>query len=302
MTRAIWGGQPGTHAAQFFERPPVFHAMAGLFLEEAVSRGRPAVVVTPREMFDAAAAVVAARCGEEAASRLMFFDANVAVDSFLAGRDIDPRRVEEGYREMMRAIDAHGGDGPVWFFGHMSGLLATRGLPDASLQLETEWNILSAGRPFAVLCGYEARYLDAASAATRAGLCDAHTHLVPVDGIRTFPTVYVVDDDPSVRRSLARLLTSFDLRVRTFASGEAFLAQVDPAASGCLVVDVQLVGMSGADLQGRLAIARWQLPVITMSGSPDPQIEAAALRGGAAAFLRKPFPMTALLDAVMGVL
>ncbi len=112
------------------------------------------------------------------------------------------------------------------------------------------------------------------------------------------PTVYVIDDDASVRRSLGRLLRSVDLRVETFASAEAFLESIDRTAAGCLIVDIQLVGMSGSDLQRQMASAHWSMPVIAMSGSHDLQIEAEALRLGARTFLRKPFDAQVLIDAI----
>ncbi len=111
-------------------------------------------------------------------------------------------------------------------------------------------------------------------------------------------TVYIIDDDASVRRSLGRLVASADLRVRTFASAEAFLAEVDELSSGCLIVDVQLVGMKGPDLQRRMAGTHSPIPIIAMSGSDDPQIEMEALRLGARAFLRKPFDAQALIHAI----
>ena len=110
--------------------------------------------------------------------------------------------------------------------------------------------------------------------------------------------IYVIDDDASVRRSLARLLATVDLKVETFESAEAFLAEVDPTSRGCLIVDVQLVGMTGSDLHSRIVNARWPMPVIAMSGSQDAQIEADARRRGARAFLRKPFDAEALIDAI----
>jgi CheY-like chemotaxis protein len=112
------------------------------------------------------------------------------------------------------------------------------------------------------------------------------------------PTVYVIDDNASVRRSLARLLEAFGQIVRTFDSAEAFLTEVDPSARGCLLIDVHLVGMKGTELQSRLVNAGWPLPVIAMSGSSDGEVEAAALRAGAAVFLRKPFDRKTLSDAI----
>jgi CheY-like chemotaxis protein len=111
-------------------------------------------------------------------------------------------------------------------------------------------------------------------------------------------TVYIVDDDASVRRSLARLLAAVDLTVQTFGSAEAFLAEVDWTSRGCLIVDVQLIGMTGPDLQGWMSRARQQMPVIAMSGSEDVRIEAEALRLGARAFLLKPFDAQALIDEI----
>jgi CheY-like chemotaxis protein len=126
---------------------------------------------------------------------------------------------------------------------------------------------------------------------------DRSTSTAPDPALAT-STIYVIDDDEGVRRSLARLLASFDLQVRTFPSAEAFLRTVDATSSGCLIVDVQLVGMSGPDLQSRMAAARWSMPVIVMSASDEVEIEREALRLGARAFLRKPFPAEALIDAI----
>jgi CheY-like chemotaxis protein len=120
--------------------------------------------------------------------------------------------------------------------------------------------------------------------------------------VTSVPTIYVVDDDASVRRALARLLALPAWPVRTYASGEAFLADIGPASTGCLILDIQLVGMSGIDVQLRLAEARWHLPVIAMSASQDARIEAEAMRLGARAFMRKPFDPQRLLDTVARVL
>ena len=111
------------------------------------------------------------------------------------------------------------------------------------------------------------------------------------------PTIYVIDDDLSVRRSLARLLASVDMPVRTFESAEAFLEDTDASSGGCLIVDVQLLGMSGTDLLRRLAGAP-QWPIVAMSGADDANVEREALQLGAVAFLRKPFVAEALLEAI----
>jgi CheY-like chemotaxis protein len=122
--------------------------------------------------------------------------------------------------------------------------------------------------------------------------------LAPASPTAGSSTVYIVDDDASVRQSLARLLGTVDLRVQAFASAEAFIAEVDRTAIGCLILDVQLLGMTGPELQAWMASANWPMPVIAMSASDDAQIEAKALRLGACAFLRKPFEASALFGAI----
>ena len=83
-----------------------------------------------------------------------------------------------------------------------------------------------------------------------------------------------------------------------FASADEFLGDPGRAGAGCLLLDVQLVGLSSQELQSRLAAEPASMPVVAMSGSPDPAVEAEAMRLGAAAFLRKPFEATSLMDAI----
>jgi two-component system response regulator FixJ len=114
--------------------------------------------------------------------------------------------------------------------------------------------------------------------------------------------VYVIDDDVSIRRSLNRLLTSSSWTVRTFDSGEAFLAERGKLSRGCLIVDIQLKGMSGLELVRQMTDAHSSWPIIVLSGSHDQKAESEALRLGARAFLRKPFDAQALLDAITALL
>ena len=112
------------------------------------------------------------------------------------------------------------------------------------------------------------------------------------------PTVFVVDDDTAVRTSLRRLLAPLRHPVRLFASAEQFIAGTDRHASGCLVVDVRLPGMSGLELQQRLAEQGWTLPVIFITAQEDSDTREAALRRGAADYLPKPFSCDHLLASV----
>ncbi|MGA3004024.1 MAG: response regulator transcription factor [Acetobacteraceae bacterium] len=111
-------------------------------------------------------------------------------------------------------------------------------------------------------------------------------------------TVLVVDDDASIRRSLADLLESVGLRVQLFASAGEFLRSTRPETSCCLVLDVRLPGKSGLDFQRDLNNAGIQLPIIFLTGHGDIPMSVRAMKAGAVEFLTKPFRDQELLDAV----
>jgi FixJ family two-component response regulator len=114
----------------------------------------------------------------------------------------------------------------------------------------------------------------------------------------TAPTVYVVDDDPSVRSALENLISSHGLRVETFPAAREFLRGCPENAAGCLVLDVQMPGLSGLDLQRELKEAGIHLPVIFITGHGDIPTTVRAMKAGAAEFLTKPFGEQELLDAI----
>lgn len=114
----------------------------------------------------------------------------------------------------------------------------------------------------------------------------------------TGPLVYVVDDDASAREGVARLIRSAGLFPKTFASGEEFLAAPRPKHPGCLVLDVNLPGVSGLDVQRELSKSGIQMPIVFLTGHGDIPMSVRALRGGAANFLTKPFDGQDLLNAV----
>ena len=110
--------------------------------------------------------------------------------------------------------------------------------------------------------------------------------------------VFVVDDDAAVRRSLESLFRSVGLCVEVFASAQDFLRSPPPTAPGCLVLDVRLPGLSGLDLQRRMADADLDIPIVFITGHGDIPMTVQAMKGGAVEFLTKPFRDQDLLDAI----
>lgn len=111
-------------------------------------------------------------------------------------------------------------------------------------------------------------------------------------------TVFLIDDDRSVRRSIHELLKSVGLRSQSFESAQEFLARRATDGPGCLVLDVRLPGLSGLDLQRQLADAGVQIPIIFITGHGDVPMSVKAMKSGAVEFLTKPFHDQDLLDAV----
>jgi FixJ family two-component response regulator len=108
----------------------------------------------------------------------------------------------------------------------------------------------------------------------------------------------VIDDDASTRESLKNLIRSVGLRVDVFASAQEFLQSKRPDVPGCLVLDVRLKGLSGLDLQKRMAEADIDIPIIFITGHGDIPMTVQAMKAGAVEFLTKPFRDQQLLDAI----
>jgi len=114
--------------------------------------------------------------------------------------------------------------------------------------------------------------------------------------------VFVIDDDAAMRRSLENLIRSVGLRVEAFASAQDFLSIKREDVPGCLVLDVRLPGLSGLDLQKRLAEADIEIPIIFITGHGDIPMSVQAMKAGAVEFLSKPFRDQELLDAIQQAL
>lgn len=103
------------------------------------------------------------------------------------------------------------------------------------------------------------------------------------------PTVFVIDDDPAVRESLAALVRSMRLEVETFASGQEFLDAYTDSRPGCVVVDLRMPGMSGLELIETLAQRRAEIPAVMITGYGDVPVAVRAIKAGAIEFLEKPY-------------
>jgi FixJ family two-component response regulator len=115
---------------------------------------------------------------------------------------------------------------------------------------------------------------------------------------QTRPTVFIIDDDASVRRALGRVMTSAGFDSKVFASVDEFLAGTSLRGTGCIVADMTMLGMSSLELGQLLKAADSALPVIFVTAQDTEEARTAARDAGAAGFFRKPVDTQALLDVI----
>lgn len=116
---------------------------------------------------------------------------------------------------------------------------------------------------------------------------------------KTIPSIYIVDDDPSVRNALSLLLTSAGFKARTFGSAQEFLNwKSDEWVPACLILDIKMQGLSGIELQEELVSMDYGIPIIFISGHSTVPLSVQAMKKGAVNFLCKPFDDRELLEAV----
>jgi two-component system, LuxR family, response regulator FixJ len=114
----------------------------------------------------------------------------------------------------------------------------------------------------------------------------------------TKATVFIVDDEPEVRKSLATVVKLMGLESQCFDSASAFLAAYDPARAGCLLVDLRMPEVSGIELLEHLAQRRWRIPAVMLSGYGDVPAAVRAMQCGALDFLEKPYSLTSLRQCI----
>ena len=119
-----------------------------------------------------------------------------------------------------------------------------------------------------------------------------------IEAFETDAIVFVIDDDPSMRKALTNLFRSVGLRAEVFGSAREWLESKLPEVASCLVLDIRLPGPSGLDFQAELAKTNIQIPIIFMTGHGDIPMTVKAMKAGAIDFLTKPFRDQDMLDAV----
>jgi FixJ family two-component response regulator len=118
----------------------------------------------------------------------------------------------------------------------------------------------------------------------------------------TYPCVFIVDDDPAVRDALGLLIEAAGLAYQTFESAEHFLLSYWPGKHGCLLLDINMPGMSGFDLQRELIRRLINLPIIFLTAHSDALMKDRAIKSGAVDFFSKPIPIKLLIERIQTVL
>jgi two-component system, LuxR family, response regulator FixJ len=125
-----------------------------------------------------------------------------------------------------------------------------------------------------------------------------HGGISPADHEERSPLICVVDDDVSLLRALRRFLGTAGFAVQAFSSAEAFLQSEFRSRADCLVLDIRMDGMSGVELQEYLVAAGSAIPVVFMTAHEDVWLRERASRAGAVGYLKKPFGVDLLMDAI----
>lgn len=116
--------------------------------------------------------------------------------------------------------------------------------------------------------------------------------------LKSEPIVYIVDDDPQVRKSLCLIAQSVQLNVEPYATAQEFLDRYQPERPGCLVLDVCLPGISGMELQQRMSAQNLEVPIIMITAHAEVPLAVRAIKDGALDFIQKPFSRQDMIDRI----
>jgi len=312
----------GSHSVRFFENEQDAYSTIAEYFSEGARLDDFCIMIARAGTFAGVRRVLAAHPATLAlADRIRFVAVEDEFATLVTEAGLNRERAEEFVLRVLSHVPKTGPDARVRLYGELVDVFCERGRHAIALEMEDFARMLFALEPrLSIMCGYYVRnFAGEEHAAELRAVCSKHTDVghvrdlsgplapngksaAPPDGAvsadSTSSVVYIVDDDPSMRRSLARLLTLSNFHVRVFDSAEAFLKEVDALPDGCLVLDIQLGGMTGLDLITLLSARGFRLPIIAMSGFHDERTECEALRLGARAFLHKPFEPQLLLDVI----
>jgi CheY-like chemotaxis protein len=314
----------GSHAVRFFESEEHAHrTIADYFIEDARLDDHCIMIARPNTFAGVlrTLAPMSSSGTLRVADRIRFVDADASLAEFMRGEVLNREHAEDFCMRLLSRVPAGGENTRIRLYGELVDVLCERGHRPIAIQIEDLAGLLFALEPrLSILCGYNVRHFAGETGAAEfRAVCGKHTDIGPLHdpcgavnareeiaappGVAatteaSLPIVYVVDDDASMRRSLARLLTLSTWQVRVFDSAETFLKEADLHSDGCLVVDIQLGGMTGLELMALLEARGLWLPVIAMSGFHDERFESEATRLGACAFLHKPFEPQFFLDVI----
>jgi len=310
----------GSHAVRFFENEESAYRTIAEFFSEDARLDDCCIMIARTDTFAGVRQVLAAHpTTATVADRIRFVGAREGIAQFLTGDEFHRDRAEEFCLQVLSCVPAGSENAKVRLYGEVGDVLCERGSHEIGLQVEDLAGLLFALEPrLSILCGYYVGHFAHDHGAALRAVCGKHTDVGPfadipdsagpggerstISGIAAAAsashTVYVVDDDASMRRSLGRLLAVSNFCVRVFDSAEAFFEEAAAVSDGCLVLDIQLGGMTGLELIARLVEQGFRLPIIAMSGFQDEKTEGEALRLGARVFLHKPFEPEVLLDAI----
>ena len=328
----------GHHVMQLYDSENSLAVQIATFFARGLRAGDPVVMISSPHKFHLVTRHLRFEglgVASDDVQRIQFVDAEAVLARILdLPNVVDSQQM---FDDLLTTVRGGRRRATIWIYDDVVDLLCKQRNHEAAIRLEEIANSQrSKHAPIAIFCAYAVTNFDEYEKQL-SSICRQHTHVIPAYGFADrlcectalepvvllqqharasgrararepsenldgATAIYLIDDEASVRQSLARLLAQLTFPVNTYATAEEFLAQADATANGCLILDVHLPGMTGPELQSLLEGARWSLPVIAISGSIDPEIESEALRQGARVFLSKPFDAKTLVDAVGHVL
>jgi CheY-like chemotaxis protein len=298
---------PGSHTVRIHESDQCCHRVIAEYFAPDTHPQDSLIMISRPDTFEATKRLLHSdRYGSDrAADSIMFFDAHAALSQLMDGGRPDSVLAGQFFKHVLTEARSGQQDGTMRMYAEMVDVLCENGQHAAALELEDlAGPVFTLDPQLSILCGYSiARFRDGTDASHLHSVCQKHKRAISSESLRSTNAspeqpIYVIDDEASVRRSLCRALAFSDRRVQVFDSAESFLAELNELPRGGVLLDIQLLGMSGLELMRQMKKIGSQWPIIAMSGSVDGGMEEEALRLGARLYLRKPFDIEEVLATI----